>query len=199
MNTSSASKKLSVLMSAYLDGDPNAFAALHHRVSPHVRSRLRSLGLPPDLVDDLEQEAFLRAHASRKSFDLKTTANQAVLAWFGSIARNAAVDYFRSDTRRLRRYARAADRGITLMGESETFAASPEHMQLGVEARRQTQQRVRSAVKELAPIYREVIELHKFEGLSVRQIAEQKGLRRVTVRVRAHRGYKSLARQLQPG
>jgi DNA-directed RNA polymerase specialized sigma24 family protein len=52
--------------------------------------------------------------------------------------------------------------------------------------------RVRAAIKRLPAPQRDVIRLHKLEGWPMAMIARRLGVGRVTLRVRAHRGYTML-------
>ena len=70
---------------------PEQFAALYDAHAPLVRSLLARLCAPAQL-DDLTQEAFLRAWRARDSFRGEAQAK----TWICRIARNAAIDAARS-------------------------------------------------------------------------------------------------------
>jgi RNA polymerase sigma-70 factor (ECF subfamily) len=55
---------------------------------------------------------------------------------------------------------------------------------------------VRTAIEALPPASREVVRLHKLEGRPMAEVAEILGIKEGAARVRAHRGYKALARLL---
>ena len=56
--------------------------------------------------------------------------------------------------------------------------------------------RVRAAIEQLPPGQREVLTMHKLQGMTMAQVAEALQIREGAVRVRAHRGYKNLAKLL---
>ena len=55
-----------------------------------------------------------------------------------------------------------------------------------------------AALAQLPAGQREIVELHKFQGLSMSEIATRLKIREGAVRVRAHRAYKALARWHAP-
>ena len=60
-------------------------------------------------------------------------------------------------------------------------------------------ERVRQAIEQLPRAQREVLTLHKLRGMPMAKVAQHLNIREGAVRVRAHRGYKSLARLLGAG
>jgi RNA polymerase sigma factor (sigma-70 family) len=58
--------------------------------------------------------------------------------------------------------------------------------------------RVQAALAALPAGQREVVELHKLQGMSMAEVAERLAIREGAVRVRAHRAYKALAAWLTP-
>ena len=62
-----------------------------------------------------------------------------------------------------------------------------------------TIERVRVAIAQLPSGQREVVELHKLQGMSMAQVSQRLQIREGAARVRAHRGYKALARLLGAG
>ena len=55
---------------------------------------------------------------------------------------------------------------------------------------------VQEAVASLPNSQRDVVKMHKLDGLSMREISEKLDVREGTLRVRAHRAYKALAERL---
>jgi RNA polymerase sigma-70 factor (ECF subfamily) len=190
------------LMDAYVDGDQRAFAALHARLEPRLRSRLSKMVGRPAVVDDLLQLTFLRAHAARDRFEpLPERADRAVEAWYAAIARNVALDHMRQSYRRDRRHDTLVARGeLSGMGvPAETPDA--EAARLEQEHADEVSEVVRQAIAELPPTQREVVQLHKIRGMSMADIGERLGVRPGALRVRAHRAYRSIAdtvRRLRP-
>lgn len=197
--TRSTTRGLQALMERYIDGDQRAFAKLHQRLKPRVRSRLGRMVRDEALVDDLVQQTFMRAHQARHRYEAGPGAgDRAVEGWFLAIARNAALDSMRHQYRRDRRHATLEARGeLEGMGVS---AERPDSEALHIEAEfEQAQvQRVRAAIDQLPPTQREVVKMHKLSGMPMAEISEQLGVRPGALRVRAHRAYKALARMLRP-
>lgn len=197
--TPSDTRGLQALMERYIDGDQQAFVALHDRLQPRIRARLGRMVRDEALVEDLVQQTFLRAHQARDRYEAGPGAgDRAVEGWFLAIARNAALDSMRHQYRRDRRHATLEARGeLEGMGVS---AERPNSELLHIEQEHEQAQArlVRAAIDQLPPTQREVVKLHKLSGLPMAEISERLGVRPGALRVRAHRAYKALARLLSP-
>jgi len=197
--TQSDMRGLQALMERYIDGDQQAFVALHDRLQPRIRARLGRMVRDEALVEDLVQQTFLRAHQARDRYEAGPGAgDRAVEGWFLAIARNAALDSMRHQYRRDRRHATLEARGeLEGMGVS---AERPNSETLQIEHEREEAQArlVRAAIDRLPPTQREVVKLHKLSGMPMAEISERLGVRPGALRVRAHRAYKALARLLNP-
>ena len=79
-------------------GDDDAFAALMRASQPHVWRFLRHLLGDADQAADATQETFVRVHRSLSRFRFEARFS----TWLFSIARNAAVDEQRRESRRNR-------------------------------------------------------------------------------------------------
>src|SRR5215470_19722978 len=79
------------LIRAAADGDRGAFGELYVRYARMVHAILLAR-VPPGEAEDLVQDVFLSA--MRQLRGLRTAA--AFRGWLGAIARNRAMDYFRS-------------------------------------------------------------------------------------------------------
>lgn len=174
------------LMEDYVDGSPRAFAALHEAVAPRVRARVRAMLGANGPVDDLVQTTFLLAHRARGRWVAPPGADdRAVLAWFGTIARNAAATELR----------RRAVRPVAMAGggeEPEAVDGQPSPVpdpEAVLEERRCAEARreaLHGALERLAPPQRAVMEL-LLEGKPMHEIATLLGIKPVAARVRAHR------------
>ncbi len=198
-NTQDRYEGLSEMMEQYLDGDTQAFTALYSRLSPSVRAQVRAKISDPATVDDLVQTIFMKAHGARTRFVAPEGANpdRAVAVWYTAIARNATIDHIRRIYRdRAVKVGTAGEDTTKLLdGFSDPRAGSEaravEHeRQLGIAGR------IRAALAQLPKGQREVVTMHKIEGKSMAEIADELGIREGTLRVRAHRGYKTLAAAL---
>lgn len=183
-------------MERYVDGDRRAFEALHARLTPRLRGFLTKIVRDPVVVDDLLQLAMLKAHIARDRFELQMKdPDGAVQAWYFTIARNVAMDHLRQQKR--------GSRKVVATGASELRVAnhaddtpSIEDFHTRAEHEAEIIEKVRAAIAQLPEGQRMVLEMHKLEGLSMAEVAEKLDIREGAVRVRAHRGYKALARLL---
>jgi RNA polymerase sigma-70 factor (ECF subfamily) len=197
----SAPTGLHALMDRYLDGDARAFAALHAALAPRLTAFLVHLVRDTAAADDLVQATWLKAHLARDRFHVQgASPDGAVQAWYFTIARNLAVDHLRAQVRDRRR----REPGEPEDGERDRLAEIPsdlptaEELEIGEAEAQEIASRVRDALAQLPAGQREIVELHKFQGLSMAEIATRLRIREGAVRVRAHRAYKALARWLTP-
>ncbi|PRQ05350.1 RNA polymerase sigma factor CarQ [Enhygromyxa salina] len=190
---------LSALMDRYLDGDERAFAELHRRLSPLVRSQIRAKISNPATAEDLLQAAFMKAHGARHRFAAPAGASpdRAVAVWYSTIARNATIDHLRKLYReRAVKLDTAGDDTVELLDSLRDPLPSAEAMAIEHERQIGIAARIRAALARLPRTQREVVTLHKIEGKTMAEISEELGVREGTLRVRAHRGYKALASAL---
>jgi RNA polymerase sigma-70 factor (ECF subfamily) len=187
-------------MQDYLDGSMRAFRRLHAQVAPRMRGAAIVRLADPWLADDVVQLAFLRAHRARGRFRWRPGNRDAlVLSWYVAIARNAAIDYLRHRSRTgARTVSLAAPRselGCEFAGALASHALEEDVVE--AETRRATRTAVRRAISRLPPKQREVVELHKIQGLQMAEIARRLGVKEGCLRVRAHRAYRVLAEDLR--
>jgi RNA polymerase sigma-70 factor (ECF subfamily) len=188
-------------MHAYLEGDFTALAELYRRLVPRVRRTVQARIHDPDLVEDVVQQTFLRAHFGRHGFRARTgdagPSEDAVVAWYLAIARNTAIDGVRSEQRHQRgRVTVDDDTRPWPTVETRPHVEDPEQHWLADEQRSATQARVRAAIFDLPASQRDVVVLHKLRGLPMQAVAEQLHVRPGAARVRAHRAYATLAKRL---
>jgi RNA polymerase sigma-70 factor (ECF subfamily) len=182
-------------MERYAAGDEDAYRSLYARVAPRVRRAIRGRVHDPRAVEDLTQVVFMRAHAGRQRYRPRAQhADSALLAWFAAITRNTVHNFLRNATRERMRWGAEAEEALA---ELRDDTDDPEAALLAATDAEERRLRVRAAVKRLPAPQRDVIRLHKLEGWSMAQIARRLGVRRVTVRVRAHRGYTTLREQAE--
>lgn len=174
------------LMEDYVDGSPRAFAALHEVVEPRVRARVRVMLGAHGPVDDLVQITFLLAHRARDRWVAPPGADdRSVIAWFGTIARNAAATELR---RRATRPVVAASGGDAPepVDAQPSPVPDPEavlHEQRVADAYHQA---LHGALQRLPAPQRAVMEL-VLAGKPMHEIAAALGIKPVAARVRAHR------------
>ena len=141
-------------------GDMRALEELYDRYSGLLYSAaLRILGQAAD-AEEVLQEAWLQAWNRAESYD---AARGAVPAWLLTLVRSRAIDRLRSRASRQRVEQVMADRPPAQLVEEPPATVS----------QRQLHDRVVTALSELLPQQRQVIELAYFGGLSQSEIATQ--------------------------
>lgn len=190
---------LADLMERYLDGDDRAFTQLYERLSPLVRSQIRSKISNAATAEDLLQATFMKAHGARERFAAPEGASpdRAVAVWYSTIARNATIDHLRRVYReRAVKLDTAGEDTVELLESQRDPLPNSEAIAIEQERQVSLAARIRQALAGLPPSQREVVTMHKLDGMSMAEISEQLGVREGTLRVRAHRGYKALAGML---
>lgn len=166
-------------MAAYVAGNAAAFDHLFLRWSPRIRQLFMRSGLGGDQADDLVQQCFLQMHRARADFQ----PDRRVHPWLYTIAINLRRQFFR-------RRGRKPETGLDVdVPEPRAPAVDPDAPLVAA--------LVRTALGELPDSYREVIELHWFEGMSFAEIATVVGGTTTAMKVRAHRGYAKLRAALE--
>lgn len=140
-----------------------AYLALRADVRQFVARRV-----PPDSVDDLAQEIFLRMH--QHAGELRDA--ERVAPWLFRIARSVVTDHLR----RRRNHA-------PLEAADEPAVEEPESNFNGEMA-----SGLRQMMQELPEEYRVALELTEIEGLSQRELAERTGLSLSGAKSRVQRG-----------
>jgi RNA polymerase sigma-70 factor (ECF subfamily) len=192
---------LGQLMARYVDGDPSAFGPLHRALEPGLTRQVRARISDPELAREIVQSVFVKAHRARERFATPEGGDpdRAVKTWYASITRNATIDA-------IRKLYRERGLGYRVSGPAEDPEGlgnlpSPiptiEAQLSDAERRAAIRAIVREAVASLPDRQREVVELHKLQGLSMREISQRVGVREGTLRVRAHRAYKALGEVLK--
>ncbi len=191
---------LEALMLRYINGDDDqAFVALYRRVMPSVRRVIARRVSGAAVVDDLVQVAFMKAHVARERFEPdRVRTDGTVVAWYCAIARHVALDYIRKESRRRQREVLAQTQEHMAAMQMPDPEPTVETKTIEREQKVGIVRQVREAVARLPDNQRQVVELHKFHGLTTAETARRLQIRGGAVRVRAHRAYKALARYLAP-
>jgi RNA polymerase sigma-70 factor, ECF subfamily len=190
---------LANLMERYLDGDDRAFARLHERLSPLVRAQIRAKISNQATAEDLLQATFMKAHGARERFAAPEGASpdRAVAVWYSTIARNATIDHLRRVYReRAVKLDTAGEDTVELLESFRDPLPGSEAVAIEQERQISIAARIRQALAGLPQSQREVVTMHKLDGMTMAEISEKLGVREGTLRVRAHRGYKALAGML---
>lgn len=168
-----------ILMARYVQqGDRAAFEAIFRRYADRVLGTFRRGGLDDALAQDMLQQTFLHVHRARNDFRL----DGKLRPWLFAIAMNVRREHWRRKSRKpedqldLERHREpSVDPGTSSVSD----------------------RLVRRALLELPDNQREVIELHWYEELSFKEIADIVGASHAAVKVRAHRGYEKLRAALK--
>jgi RNA polymerase sigma-70 factor (ECF subfamily) len=158
-----------VLVKAVLSGERDRFARLYEMYAPMVHGILLAR-VPRGEVDDLVQDIFL--HALRKLHTLRDAA--AFGPWIAMIARNRAMDFYRSS------------RETVEVTEQMAIERPPNR----------TAKEVLDLICHLPEAYRETLVLRFVEGMTGPEIAARTGLTPASVRVNLHRGMKMLREKI---
>jgi len=158
-----------MLVRAVLEGERDRFARLYEMYAPLVHGILLAR-VPRGEVDDLVQDIFL--HALRKLHTLREAA--AFGPWIAMIARNRAMDFYRSS------------RDTVEVTEQMAVVKPPNR----------TAKEILDLICRLPEAYRETLALRFVEGMTGPEIAARTGLTPASVRVKLHRGTKLLREKL---
>jgi RNA polymerase sigma-70 factor (ECF subfamily) len=148
-------------MSRLKAGDLNALEELYDRHTPLLYSMvMRIVGRSAD-AEEVLQDTWLQVWRRADAYD---PSRGAVGAWLLTLARSRAIDRLRGRGSR-QRAERAAEVDPPVPAEE---ASAPV-------VQRQLHERVTTALAELSPQHREVLELAYFGGLSQSEIASRLG------------------------
>ncbi len=203
LRTRHRSPRASAQMQAYLAGDDHALTSLFRLLAPRIRRFVQTRIDDPDMIEDVVQQTFVKAHLGRHAFRARVGEDghndDAIIAWYLAIARNTAIDGVRSERRHHRGRVRDDDSSCDgALAETAAVDPDPEQDAIDREGRHALRGRVRDAIAALPASQREVVTLHKLEGLSMQQVADRLHVMPGAARVRAHRAYLALERLLAP-
>ena len=170
------------LIKATLSGDDEAFAELVRRYKQRVFRLAARLVNDRDELDDICQEAFIKAYKSLKNF----RGDAPFEHWMTKIAVNVCYDLLRKRSRR--RDDVSLDSVAFSLGDPPTAENLSGDEAWGV---------LQSALTKLRPEERMVITLLHLEEKTVRETASLTGWSEANVKVRAFRARKELKRILE--
>lgn len=161
-----------ILVREVIEGARDRFANLYEMFAPMVHGILLAR-VPRGEVDDLVQDIFL--HALKKLHTLRDAS--AFGPWIAMIARNRAMDFYRSS------------RATVEVTENDAVAQPPNR----------TAKEILDLIRNLPEAYRETLVLRFVEGMTGPEIAGRTGLTPASVRVNLHRGMKLLRTRMGLG
>jgi RNA polymerase sigma-70 factor, ECF subfamily len=177
--TADQEAELSRQMVAAQKGDRHEYELLLTKVAALAQAFIRRRAGDAAWCDDVVQESLLALHRARHTYD----GTRPFVPWLYAIVQNRLVDALRVERRRWLREldpATSPERGSRPRQERDVLARD-----------------VRQAVAGLPDNQRRVIELLKFEDLSVREVAARLGMTETNVKVTAHRGYRALRQRIE--
>ena len=166
-------------MGRYSRGDTKAFEALYARVSPRLFGYLLRLCRDRQHAEDLVQVTFVKVHRARDSY----IEGAPLLPWVMAIARRSFFDLTRR--KKVRPEYLSHDGAVP----------EPEQKEEGLD--NDLADALDRALGRLPPSYAEAIQLTKISGLSLSEAAEVLGTSKTAVKLRVHRGYKLLRKELE--
>lgn len=164
------------LMGRYMAGEEAAFAALFARHAGRLYGYFTHRTGSRAQAEDLTQQTWLRVHHARQRFQVEAR----FLPWLYTIAANLGRSSARAHARE----------HLTADGALPEEQALPQDLQ--EPGLSESHRAVRQALLSLPEGQREVILLHRFQGLDFAEIAAALGISEGAVKLRAHRGYQQL-------
>ena len=129
---------------------------LYREFCPKVLSYLRSRLNDPDLAEDLCADVFVKVFAHAEEYDPQKAS---LSTWIYTVARNTLYDHFRTEPRLLPLEETVPD-GADVEGDL---------------CRDETLEQLADALERLPERERDVILLHYYEGLTLKETAERMG------------------------
>lgn len=174
-------------------GDKRAFELLVAKYQRRVERLLSRLIRDPSEIEDVAQEAFIKAYRALPQF----RGDSAFYTWLYRIAVNTAKNYLVSQGRRPKPFA---DTQTDEDGESFDAADVVEDINTpdAVLQSREIAETVNAAIEALPEDLRTAITLREIEGLSYEEIAQAMDCPIGTVRSRIFRAREAIAERIRP-
>jgi RNA polymerase sigma-70 factor, ECF subfamily len=174
------------LLERIRNGATDDFAELVRRHQSRVFAILHRYERDAHQVEDLAQEAFVKAWRALGQFDGRAPFAH----WLSSITTRVALDHLRKEKRRQNEI------GLPELGDDalDWLRSHDEKNELDA---RSAAELLELAMRELSPADRVVITMQELEGRSVKEITAATGASGVAVRVRAMRARSKLKRALK--
>ena len=176
------------LVQMVIEGDSIAFDTLFARYREMIYNTLLKFTGNSNDVDDLMQEAFMKAYLKIGSYNPKYDFG----AWIYTIARNTFVDFNRS-----RKSNALNSQNITIdnSNTSQTSAPTPEDYIINAQQRAQ----IERYIAMLPEDYRHLFELRFIDEYSYEEIAEKLDMKLGTVKTRIFRVRNMMCRLITEG
>ena len=170
-------------------GDSRAFDLLVLKYQHKVASVVSRLVTEPDTIEDIVQEAFVKAYRALPGF----RGDSAFFTWLYRIATNTAKNHLETLSRRPSYRGHDIDE-VTLVDSPASLREfdTPD----GLLARGQLEQRLQLTLSELPEDLRVALTLREFEGMSYQEISTIMDTPIGTVRSRIFRAREIIEREL---
>lgn len=178
------------LVKKYLAGDQNALNELYGTYIPSVFNFISRLAPDGTDVENLTQEAFVKAWTNLKRYDAKRPFK----TWLFTIAKNTLFDELKKKRPINFTAMKSGDGEKTEMDVADDRPL-PEELMIRAEA----DARVGDMLKRLSPRQSAVVVLHVIEGMTFAEIGEVLSEPMDTVKTRYRRGIASLNKNLLDG
>jgi RNA polymerase sigma-70 factor (ECF subfamily) len=162
-------------------GDGLSYGKLLTELTPYLRAFVGRRLFDPTASEDVVHNVLLSLHRARHTY----RPERPFSPWLHAIARNAVIDFARQRTRRVQR---------EISIEADSVAEPAVDPVDPFEGR--LPEPLTAALDALPDKQREAVELIHIAGLSVAEAAERAGVTKSALKVRAHRGYRSMRAHL---
>lgn len=159
------------------EGNREAYERLLVEISPLVQRYVAKRVFNSQYVEDVFQEVLLSFHKALHTY----RTDLPFAPWFFAVIRNATWTALVKNRKFAEREVPTED--FTAIAAVEQEEDEPDD-------------RLRLALESLPAIYRQAVEMLKFRGMRVEAAAKELGISKIALRVRAHRGYSLLRKQL---
>jgi RNA polymerase sigma-70 factor (ECF subfamily) len=174
----------STLVERMAAGDRDALASLMDEIGGAAFSLALRIARDPQLAEEAVQDAFVEMWRHASTYDAHTAT---VMTWALGYVRHKAIDRVRHEQRRRPRTTDGTSAATVDAEEAglvdETSTGDP----IATAWAAAQSSEIRSALAELSPDQRQVLELAYFSGLSQSEVAQEIGVPIGTVKTRTHR------------
>lgn len=189
-NASDSSLEDDKLVASAVKGDQSAYQKLMDKYQKPLYFHVIRMVKDHEQVEDLIQEAFVKAFDNLKSYN----TNYAFSTWLYRITTNHTIDYLRKKklkTMSIDEPVKTKDGDMAVQIE-DTEASTDRNI-----IRKQRQEIIRKAIRDLPEKYRQVIEMRHLEELSYQEISDELDLPLGTVKAHIFRAREMLYKALK--
>lgn len=156
------------LVKAYAEGNNEAFDILLKRHKDRIYNYIKRIIKNEDVANDIFQETFVKAILTIRQG--RYTENGKFPAWISRIAHNLIIDYYRQEKSENVQSADLED--VDVLNRKELCEDTIEDVIISEQIRED----VKSLIKELPQLQREVLNMRYYQNLSFKEIADITGV-----------------------